>query len=115
MRFLCIYKPSKPEGTPPTPEMMAAMGKLIEESVKSGVLLADRITTVSPTYAAEICTPAHGTAYDIAGKGIASVGATRAALLLAAEMAAQRRRSAFAGGNDERIPGAAAKRGRGQQ
>ena len=40
MRFLCIYKPSQPEGTPPTPEMMAAMGKLIEESVKSGVLLA---------------------------------------------------------------------------
>jgi len=34
-----------------------------------------------------ICTPAHGTAYDIAGKGIASVGASQAALLLAAEMA----------------------------
>jgi len=33
-----------------------------------------------------ICTPAHGTAYDIAGKGVANVGATRAALLLAAEM-----------------------------
>jgi 4-hydroxythreonine-4-phosphate dehydrogenase len=35
-----------------------------------------------------ICTPAHGTAYDIAGQGVASVGATRAALLLAAAMAA---------------------------
>jgi len=60
-------------------------------------------------------TPAHGTAYDIAGKGIASVGATRAALLLAAEMAVRRRRLAFTGGTDERIPGAAAERGRGQQ
>jgi isocitrate/isopropylmalate dehydrogenase len=37
-----------------------------------------------------ICTPAHGTAYDIAGQGIASIGASRAALLLAAEMAARR-------------------------
>lgn len=35
-----------------------------------------------------ICTPAHGTAYDIAGTGRANTGATRAALLLAARMAA---------------------------
>ena len=34
-----------------------------------------------------ICTPAHGTAYDIAGKGIANVGATRAAVRLAIAMA----------------------------
>ncbi len=34
-----------------------------------------------------ICTPAHGTAYEIAGQGIANLGATRAALLLAVEMA----------------------------
>ncbi|HKM62436.1 MAG TPA: 4-hydroxythreonine-4-phosphate dehydrogenase PdxA [Acidisphaera sp.] len=34
-----------------------------------------------------ICTPAHGSAYDIAGKGIANLGASRAALLLAARMA----------------------------
>ncbi|MGH6772618.1 4-hydroxythreonine-4-phosphate dehydrogenase PdxA [Brucella tritici] len=34
-----------------------------------------------------LCTPAHGTAYDIAGKGIADVGATREAILLAARMA----------------------------
>ncbi|MEO8486516.1 MAG: 4-hydroxythreonine-4-phosphate dehydrogenase PdxA [Betaproteobacteria bacterium] len=34
-----------------------------------------------------ICTPAHGTAYDIAGKGIANIGATRAAVLMAAAMA----------------------------
>jgi isocitrate/isopropylmalate dehydrogenase len=37
-----------------------------------------------------ITTPAHGTAYDIAGKGIAYVGASRNAMLLAARMARQR-------------------------
>ena len=36
-----------------------------------------------------ICTPAHGTAYEIAGKGVANLGAARAAFLLAAEMAAR--------------------------
>jgi 4-hydroxythreonine-4-phosphate dehydrogenase len=35
-------------------------------------------------------TPAHGSAYDIAGKGIANPGASRAALLLAAKMGARR-------------------------
>lgn len=40
-----------------------------------------------------LCTPAHGTAYDIAGKGIADVGASREAILLAARMA--RRASAI--------------------
>jgi hypothetical protein len=40
MRFLCLYKPSKPEGTPPTQQEMAEMGKLIEDMTKSGVLLA---------------------------------------------------------------------------
>jgi len=39
MRFLCIYKPSRPEGTPPPPDEMARMGKLIEEFTKEGVLL----------------------------------------------------------------------------
>jgi 4-hydroxythreonine-4-phosphate dehydrogenase len=34
-----------------------------------------------------ITTPAHGTAYDIAGKGIANIGASRNAVLLAARMA----------------------------
>ncbi len=38
-------------------------------------------------YAFPICTPAHGTAYDIAGKGIADPGAARQALLIAARMA----------------------------
>ena len=37
-----------------------------------------------------ICTAAHGTAYDIAGKGIAHPGAMRNALLLASRMAASR-------------------------
>jgi hypothetical protein len=40
MRFLCLYKSSKPEGTPPTQEEMAVMGKLVEEGMKSGKLLA---------------------------------------------------------------------------
>jgi hypothetical protein len=40
MRFLCVYKPSKPEGAPPKPEEMAAMGQLIEEMTKAGVLLS---------------------------------------------------------------------------
>jgi hypothetical protein len=40
MRFLCIYKPGKPEGAPPTQHEMAAMGKLIEEAMKSGWLLS---------------------------------------------------------------------------
>jgi 4-hydroxythreonine-4-phosphate dehydrogenase len=47
----------------------------------------DRGVTVLGGFPFPICTPAHGTAYDIAGKGVANVGATRAALLLAAEMA----------------------------
>jgi 4-hydroxythreonine-4-phosphate dehydrogenase len=34
-----------------------------------------------------ICTPAHGSAYDIAGKGVANLGASKAAVLLAAKMA----------------------------
>jgi len=43
-----------------------------------------------------LCTPAHGTAYDIAGQGIADVGATREALRLAIRMARQRGRFAEA-------------------
>lgn len=37
-----------------------------------------------------ILTPAHGSAYDIAGRGIANVGATKSALQLAAHMATTR-------------------------
>jgi hypothetical protein len=40
MKFLCIYKPSKPEGTGPTQDEMAKMGKLVEEWFTSGRLLA---------------------------------------------------------------------------
>ena len=39
MRFLSLYKPS-PRSVPPSPEYMAEMDKLIEESMKSGVLIA---------------------------------------------------------------------------
>ena len=38
MRFLCLYKPTKKEGTPPTQEEMSDMGRLIEEMMKAGVL-----------------------------------------------------------------------------
>lgn len=47
----------------------------------------DRGVTLLGGFPFPICTPAHGTAYDIAGRGIASVGASQAALLLATEMA----------------------------
>ena len=40
MRFLCLFKSDKPEGTPPSEGEMTQMGKLIEESFKSGILLA---------------------------------------------------------------------------
>src|SRR6266702_3867885 len=40
MRFLCLYKPAKEEGTPPQPEEIATMGRLIQEMTKAGVLLA---------------------------------------------------------------------------
>jgi hypothetical protein len=40
MRFLCVYKPSRAEGGPPSGEQMAVMGKFMEESFKSGILLA---------------------------------------------------------------------------
>lgn len=47
----------------------------------------DRGVTLLGGFPFPICTPAHGTAYDIAGRGVANVGAARAALLLAARMA----------------------------
>lgn len=40
MRFLCLYRSAKPEGTPPTRDEMEEMGKLIQEGMKSGWLLA---------------------------------------------------------------------------
>jgi 4-hydroxythreonine-4-phosphate dehydrogenase len=56
----------------------------------------DRGVTLLGGFPFPICTPAHGTAYEIAGQGIANLGATRAALLLAVEMA--RRSRSRAGG-----------------
>jgi hypothetical protein len=40
MKFLCIYKSSKPEGIAPSQQEMEQMGKLVEEQKKSGLLLA---------------------------------------------------------------------------
>ena len=51
----------------------------------------DRGVTLLGGFPFPICTPAHGTAYDIAGRGIANLGATRAAVLLAAAMALRAR------------------------
>jgi 4-hydroxythreonine-4-phosphate dehydrogenase len=47
----------------------------------------DRGVTLLGGFPFPICTPAHGTAYDIAGRGSANLGATRAAVLLTAAMA----------------------------
>ncbi|RAI34842.1 4-hydroxythreonine-4-phosphate dehydrogenase PdxA [Rhodoplanes serenus] len=47
----------------------------------------DRGVTLFGGFPFPICTPAHGTAYDIVGRGIADIGAMRHATLLAARMA----------------------------
>jgi 4-hydroxythreonine-4-phosphate dehydrogenase len=47
----------------------------------------DRGVTLLGGFPFPICTPAHGTAYEIAGKGIANAGAGEQALLLAARIA----------------------------
>jgi 4-hydroxythreonine-4-phosphate dehydrogenase len=47
----------------------------------------DRGVTYVGGYPFPICTPAHGTAYDIAGRGIANLGASRQAMLLAIRIA----------------------------
>ena len=39
MRFMCLYRPDKKEGTPPRPEDVARMGRFMEESMKAGGLL----------------------------------------------------------------------------
>ena len=46
----------------------------------------DKGVTLLGGFPVPITTPAHGTAYDIAGKGIANIGASRNAVLLAAKM-----------------------------
>ncbi len=40
MRFMSLYKPGSEQAGPPNPEHMAAMGALIEDMAKSGVLLS---------------------------------------------------------------------------
>jgi 4-hydroxythreonine-4-phosphate dehydrogenase len=51
----------------------------------------DRGVTLLAGYPFPVCTPAHGSAYDISGKGIANIGASRAAVLLAAKMVLRNR------------------------
>ena len=59
----------------------------------------DQGVTLLGGYAVPICTPAHGTAYDIAGRGIADLKAARNAIVLAARMA---RGEGVASGHRER-------------
>ena len=47
----------------------------------------DKGVTLIGGYDFPVCTPAHGTAYDIAGQGIANLGASRNAMKIAASMA----------------------------
>lgn len=47
----------------------------------------DRGVTLIGGFPFPICTPAHGSAYDIAGKGVANLGASKAAVLIAAKAA----------------------------
>ncbi|MEZ5844316.1 MAG: 4-hydroxythreonine-4-phosphate dehydrogenase PdxA [Hyphomicrobiaceae bacterium] len=54
----------------------------------------DKGVTMIGGYTVPVCTPAHGTAYDIAGRGKANLGATRQAMLVAARMAKPRRATA---------------------
>jgi 4-hydroxythreonine-4-phosphate dehydrogenase len=53
----------------------------------------DRGVTVNAGLPVTIVTPAHGTAFDIVGKGIANPSALRNAILLAAQMSTQTRKS----------------------
>ena len=53
----------------------------------------DQGVTVLGGFDFPICTPAHGTAYEIAGQGVANLGASVNAVLLAAEMATSRMRA----------------------
>ena len=62
----------------------------------------DKGVTLLGGFPLPITTPAHGTAYDIAGKGIANIGASRNAVLLAAKMG--REAAAKAGADAEGEP-----------
>ncbi|MEP6609302.1 MAG: 4-hydroxythreonine-4-phosphate dehydrogenase PdxA, partial [Burkholderiaceae bacterium] len=54
----------------------------------------DRGVTVPGGLPIPIATPAHGTAYDIAGRGIANTGAMQNAFALACRMGATRMQAA---------------------
>jgi 4-hydroxythreonine-4-phosphate dehydrogenase len=56
----------------------------------------DQGVTFIGGYKVPVCTPAHGTAYDIAGKNVANVGASKAAMLLAAKLAMRQRQATAA-------------------
>ena len=49
MRFMVLVKADKNSeaGIPPRPELMAGMGKLTEEMIKTGVLLASESTSTA--------------------------------------------------------------------
>ena len=57
----------------------------------------DRGVTLLGGFPFPICAPAHGTADDIAGRGVANVGAMRAAVMLAAQMVQREDRDAGLG------------------
>ncbi len=40
MKFFMMYNPDPKKAAPPSPELMTAMGKLIEQETKAGVLVA---------------------------------------------------------------------------
>jgi 4-hydroxythreonine-4-phosphate dehydrogenase len=58
----------------------------------------DRGATLIGGFPFPICTPAHGTAYEIAGKGIANTGAGEQAFLLAASIARRQQHARQAAG-----------------
>ena len=60
----------------------------------------DQGVTLMGGYSVPICTPAHGTAYDIAGRGVADLKAARNAITLAARMA---RGEALAGADEKKV------------
>jgi 4-hydroxythreonine-4-phosphate dehydrogenase len=67
----------------------------------------DRGVTLIGGFPFPICTPAHGTAYEIAGRGIANLGASREALMLAIRMGSEVRTRRAAGPAGAREPAAA--------
>jgi 4-hydroxythreonine-4-phosphate dehydrogenase len=51
----------------------------------------NRGVTITAGLRTVFTTPAHGTAFDIVGKGVANTGATENAIMLAVKMAGRRR------------------------